>query len=263
MPTLRRYQGDAVHPFVRVKDIALLLCHRGATADGTYGLPLHPTAWRIPEPSYPATSEIFKHAITPYGRAYAFGMDLASLPGYSEFTAMFEQYRIKKIVFTLVPKYTEVLVNPQVTGNGGEGQANEITPGGSSVLTASVIAEKAACPQIYISTDTDDLSLSAFTGADAVTNMMQRSHRMYRGNRQITWTVSNPSVNSPLYNTATTVGYQGKVSPWIQTSANGTSTTGDAIPHFGVKILIDGAPGNGIWSYRLFAKVHVECKTMK
>lgn len=51
------------------------------------------------------------------GVGIAWGFGLSDLPGYTEFTGLFDQYRIKEVELKIVPEYTDYTPNSNVGGS--------------------------------------------------------------------------------------------------------------------------------------------------
>lgn len=252
---------NGVHTFKRVFELPIILSNDGDKA--TWNANLN-EFWRIPDPtSVPGTTLYNTAKIPGKGRAYAFAVALSQLPGYDEMTNMFEQYRITRVEFSVVPTVYATTPNPTIHGGDGAPKPNEIQPGIVDVASAYVMSTRGSYPVIHVVTDGDDCAVTDISGDNAVTNMMQRNARMYQtspyaGNGPFTWTVNSPSVSSQLLNDTSSLAFQSKISPWISVQNQGPTT-----PHYGMKMLVDGAPGNGLWSARVFAKVTIQCRGMK
>lgn len=85
-----------------------------------------------------------------------FGFTLAQLPDASNFTGLYDEYRINKVVFQIIPKWSE-----------------------SSLNTSAV---NASMQQIHTAIDYDDsLALPTATGLNEITQY--QSHKFTRGNQ--------------------------------------------------------------------------------
>lgn len=249
-----------VHQFTRVKQGPTLGCANLAVTGDKLNNDISTT---LTDPLYTmAIGGVTENGFP--GRAYGFAATLGMLPEVTEFTNLFEQYRITKVEYTFIPTVPTIIVNPTINGGDGSAAANEIYPSGTA--SATLMAGMGAIPLIFITNDSDDNQIGDIK---AVTDMMQRPYRMYRGDRMFKWTVKNPSVNTGIEGGAgSSLIAAGKVSPWI--TASTTSTTngvvtyaGDSVKHYGCKLLIHNAPANGLWSMKTFVKVWVECKHVK
>lgn len=114
---------------------------------------------RIPRPNtYSFKRSIFYENLfivstgTPLG--YAFQQKLDQLPGYTDFTNLYDQYMIKKIVIKLIPKITQHNLATTTTGNSD-------------------------LPQVHSVVDYDDA-----TTPTSVNQLVEyQSHKMTRGNQ--------------------------------------------------------------------------------
>jgi len=155
------------------------------------------------------------------------GFRLNEVPNHTEFTSLFDQYRINKIKLTLVPNWTNLngahipWSQPDVTGN---------SP--SYLLNAWYLGN----PNIHSVIDHDDLNM---TGANVSTLMQYPNYRMTRGNR-IHSRYFTPAIATGVYDgTANTVPGGVEYKRWIDCNE------ADII-HFGVKVFVD--PG-ALWDY--------------
>lgn len=89
----------------------------------------------------------------------AWGFTLGQLPDVSNFSGLYDEYRINKVVYKIIPKFSELVVNT----NDSSGQAKLL-------------------PQIHSCIDYDDsLSLSQANGLNEVTQY--QTHKMTMGNQ--------------------------------------------------------------------------------
>jgi len=120
------------------------------------------------------------------------------------FTALYDQYKIKKVAYTLYPKYSSSDIAMAVGG----------TTGGD-------------LPMIATALDYDDSNTPPNFG-----DVIQRQNAiMARGGKPIT-RVFRPSVN--MVTDGTTAGLMTKTSPWLD-------VTNINIPHYGLKLAIQSS----------------------
>lgn len=92
----------------------------------------------------------------------AWGFTLAQLPGYSNFTELYDEYRINKVVMKIIPKFNEVVI-----------------PTDSSSGEVKVLS------QVHTAIDYDDsLSLPQASALDDI--CQYQNHKMTMGNRMHT-----------------------------------------------------------------------------
>lgn len=144
---------------------------------------------------------------------YSYNFKLSDLPNYTEFSALFDFYRIDKVIVKFFPQVT--------VGNLGNN------------LTSTSVLSKV--PRIVSVIDYDDsTALTNLNDAYQYQNMKQglmtRQH-----NRVIT-----PKVSTTVYKTAITSGYSvPKTGMWID-------CTDADVPHYGLKIGIEQSGINGV-----------------
>jgi hypothetical protein len=250
--------GAGVHQFTRVQSGPTLGCANYQITGAALDSSISTDSTTLYQQSIGAANGLL-------GRAYGFAANLAMLPNITEFTNLFEQYRITKVEYTFIPTLNNITLNPSYGGNDGAPESNEVAPSGGA--TATMVSNMGAIPLIFIASDSDDNSLADLT---TIADMMQRPYRMYRGDRMFKWTIKNPSVNTGIENGGggNALVASGKVSPWIQASSTTTVNSvttyaGDSVKHYGCKLMIHNAPGNGLWSMKTYVKVWVECKHVK
>lgn len=161
--------------------------------------------------------------------AYTFSLD--QLPNYTEFTSLYDQYMITKVVV----KFYHIRDPSQVTN---------LAPGGAvsgGVLLTAI--------------DHDDS-----TPASSGNEMRQYSTCHVTNFGKDHTRVQVPCVLRQLYETAVTTAYTPSYRQWISTNDPGCQ-------HFGLKIgliLNDGAtaPANAV-QYRVEAVYYIKCKSVK
>lgn len=129
-----------------------------------------------------------------------------SMPSSSEFTNLFDQYKVLSYTFEFIPRFN------------------------SQDALASNGVSSGYLPTIYWYFDTDDGS-----SPSDMTEVMQHQHvRKAVMSRPISITVKYPCVSTEIYRSAITTGYGVKRSPWLDQLVTD-------VPHFGFKYAIQGA----------------------
>lgn len=137
-----------------------------------------------------------------YLNSYQFSLNQVG-PNISAFTQLYDQYKIRKVVMTFVPKFN----SSDIDAAG--------TTGGNLSMFASCL-------------DFDDNSIPLAFG-DVLERQNAKLHRS-----KIITRVLKPCVNFNV-STGLTAGVSTKQSPWLDTNAIN-------VPHYGVKIGITGVP---------------------
>jgi len=137
--------------------------------------------------------------------SFAVEPSLSLSDGYTELTALFDQYRITKFDVTVIPFQTE---------------------GAAAPGTASVV------PGLFAVVDQDG------TGPTAITDFLQRGVVPTSLTRTQVFTCVNPSVADEVYGGGITTAYTPSRSPWIDAAKAD-------VPHYGMYFLFNGTPVNG------------------
>lgn len=133
------------------------------------------------------------------------GFELDNLPDYTEFTNLFDQYRINMIKYQWIP------------------DRNVNTMGTSDISTPLITTVEQPIPLIYTFIDYDDITVPA--SIDEFTERQNmRTARFNKVHKRI-W---KPTVLVPTYRTGVTFGYSPKRKQWID-CAN------PDVPHYGLK----------------------------
>lgn len=152
---------------------------------------------------------------------YSFALN--QLPNYTEFTSLFDLYRLNYVVMKFVPNWT---------GNDN----NPVTTAWSAPNFHSVI-------------DHDDS-----TNPTSIDYMLQYpSHQMTQGHK-IHIRKFRPSVLAQMY-TGATDSTCPKYKQWLNCADAST-------PHYGLKVYID-APNTTCGAYRVFVTVYLSCKGVR
>lgn len=159
-----------------------------------------------------------------------FKFALSDLPGYTDFTNLFEAFRIKAVTLKFIPiKGTSHDVTPQVTSANAEYSA--------VLMPMAVAAEKSA-----ITTNPTFASILEDQGSRVL--LSDKVHTLH---------ITNPK----LYQPADGLTVAGLASPWLD-----TATAGGAAAHmYGAKFRFqDTTTATQAISYRVYATYHIECK---
>lgn len=167
----------------------------------------------------------------------AFEYIFSQIAAYTEFSAMFDQYMIRKVdvVFKM---HSNPFVNTQVD-TGSTGQLSTIS-----------------FPTLYLVNDPDDstpLSLNEFKQRPATKRMILKPNSFIR------WSC-RPAILTQLYRTSTTTGYAPKRYQWIDVS-------NVDVPHYSTKWGIDydaaTLPSNQTVTVNVELKFHFSCKGVR
>lgn len=162
-----------------------------------------------------------------------FEFRLGDLPNYTEFTALFDQYRIDKIVFKIIPMCN---VN-QLTINSTGALSNN--PG----IIGTVI-------------DYDDAGSPTSLGY-----MEQYQNFRYQPvvSSRTMMRAFKPRIAVAAYGQGLFTSYMNKKATWIDCNS-------PAVPHYGLKIYLDGANGTAptcLQTYQLFADVYLSFRNVR
>lgn len=158
---------------------------------------------------------------------------LDKLVNYSDFTTLYDQYRILKVVMKVR------LV--------GDPSAQQM-PNNASLVNAANIY-----PRLWYCPDHDD------TASETWTQLRERAKtkcKVLQPNKMIT-TSFRPAVLGQLYRTAVTTGYGPKYNQWIDVA-------GTDVPHYGIKWSIEAAGftplTNYPYSFQFDFIYYIQCK---
>lgn len=154
----------------------------------------------------------------------SFSFKFSDLPNYTEFSTLFDQYRMNKFVIKLVPTITGA--EPTSTG------------------------AAYSLPNVWSVVDYDD---AVDAGNNLISLLQYPNCRMTRGHK-IHTRVWRPSVLLDAY-TGATEGNTIKFKQWL----NMADVT---IPHYGLKIWIDQCLG-AVMEYRVFFTAYFSCKGVR
>lgn len=156
----------------------------------------------------------------------AMSLSMSLLPGISDFTTLYDQYRINKVKLSFVPEYSSL---------------------GPVDQTAAY-----PMPNLHTAIDLDD---SAFTGP--LTELMQYpGYKRTRGNATHSryWT---PSVSTEVFRSAVTTSYAPKTRQWLDFAVAD-------VPHYGLKYFVDPGPASGTqWTWQVYLTIYFTCKGVR
>jgi len=162
----------------------------------------------------------------------SFGFTLGDLPNVTEFSNLFDNYRINMIKFTI--KLTNV-------------------PEAYYTSNATGISSANIYPTIWMVRDHDDSSTATVAQLKEFAGV---KHQVLRPNKEISFIV-RPSVLTQLYRTAVTTGYGLSYKQWLDMAQTD-------IRHYGVKFAIDfegfAPPVGTAYSWTVNAKYYFQCK---
>lgn len=165
--------------------------------------------------------------LADFMKGYSFS--LSQLNNATEYTNLFDQFRICGIAITLMPSVTDFSAASGVT------------------------MTNFAMPEVRSIIDKDDASNpTSFNEMYEYNNCkITRGHREHKR----FW---KPAILSASYETAVSSAYTPRFNQWL-------STTDPATPHYGVKIGINalGSAAAGNMYYRMYATFYIQCKNPK
>ena len=160
-----------------------------------------------------------------------FKFALADLNGFTDFTNLFEAFRIKAVTLKFVPvKGTGHDVTPQVTSAGVE-YSGQLQPMAVAAETAPIL-----------------------TNLTFAQILEDQGSRILLSDKVHTMHIRNPK----LYQPADGLTVAGLAAPWLDTATAG----GAAAHHYGAKFRFQATSLNSNFatSYRVYATYHIECK---
>lgn len=162
--------------------------------------------------------------------ATAYQFNLNQLPNTSEFTTLFDQYKIKSAKITFVPGGNNALISPLsgVSSSFGFGR-----------FLSAIDYDDATAP----SAETDLLQYQSLK----ITNPMQTHTRTL-----------SPKVLAAIYQSAIATSYESRNAPWIDVG-------NPAVPHYGLKVWVN-APLSTVAAsitYNVYLKLTFACKNVR
>lgn len=170
-------------------------------------------------------SEITINNVSSISGGWSFSLN--SLPSYSEFTALFDEYRINGIAIKLVPLFTSADLNPATTA-----------------LTV---------PNLHTVIDYDDS-----TDPGSLNTILQYPNRRMTRATQMHSRYFRPHVAYAVYKTALASGYGTKSRMWIDCE-------NVDVPHYGFKYCFDGNYGTGSQTitYKSYITMYLSCRGVR
>jgi len=156
-------------------------------------------------------------------QAFAFTFHLQDLPSYTEISALFDQYRIRKVKLMFYPQQTD-----NVTTAAGQTTA---------IIHTVIDRNDSGSP-------TNETTILQYDGL--------KTHKF---DRQFSVTCS-PRVNVPVYAGSVFTGYgEGKGGQWINSA--------DAdVPYYCIKALIPACTSTSLSGWRLYTKFYFEARNV-
>lgn len=155
----------------------------------------------------------------------SYSFNIASLPDITDFSNLFDQYKLNAIEVTFIPNITSNDMNP--------------------------VSTYYEMPNVHSIIDRDD---DAAPGA--LTNLMQYpSYRRTRGH-QVHKRYWKPALAQTIYKTGATTGTAQKGPMWLDLA----DTT---IPHFGLKLYIDQTNASTNIKYSMYVKYFLQFKGIR
>lgn len=165
--------------------------------------------------AFKRTQYIPAYLIVPSGSSWTFGalaFNFDAMPNFTDFTSLFDQYKIRNMKVTLIPRYSET---PIATGVG--------TSLGSSVITV-------------LDRD-DDTAPTSINDLCQYTNMRQTKGGK---NHMRSW---RPTVKVPVLGLSGT-DYSVKSAPWIDAASTD-------VKHYGLKYAIEQGSGAVVYDIKV------------
>lgn len=153
---------------------------------------------------------------------------LSDLPNYSEYTALYDQFRIDKVIVTFEPVYTD--------WSGSKSTAD---------------TQNFYLPSIYTCLDYDDANSPL-----AVDDILQYSTEKHGRFIGIHKRILTPSILVQNYETDVSTAYTPAFRRWV-------SSTDPTTRHFGLKYWIDTPGSTMVVTFRLFVKYFLSMKGFK
>lgn len=158
--------------------------------------------------------------------ATAYQFQLNQLPNYQEFTALFDMYRINKVVVRLIPTATQVLVNSD--------------------------ANSEECPLAYAAIDYND----ATSPADANEIKQYGNCRVWALNKYQTF-VFCPRTASPVYRDGATNAYL------MNPKKLFIDCNYADVPHYGIRLIVPGGQTRQVYRVRVESTFYLSFRNQK
>lgn len=161
---------------------------------------------------------------------YGYSFKLNDLPNASEFTALFDQYRIKALKWHLIPKQ-------------GMGVMQAVpTAGGLQPIM----------PKIYTVVDYDDAAPPT-----SIDEMLQYQNVKITRANQWHSRYFKPAIADEVYATGITTGYGMRQNAWLDCNSS-------LIEHYGIKVFVEeGNAQTPRWDFDIVCKFYMEFKNVR
>lgn len=154
---------------------------------------------------------------------YSFMFRLSDIPNYTEFTNLYDQYRITGVSVKFFP------------------QQDSANTGISNATTAI----------IHTAADYNDAT-AITTEQDILQYQTLRTHRF----DTIFHYYLKPRVATAIYNNVATTGYAQSGHPWIDVSS-------PSAPFYGLKVVVPTVSASSLSGWRLYATFYIECRDVR
>lgn len=161
---------------------------------------------------------------------YGYTFKLNDLPNPSDFTQLYDQYRIRAIKFQLIPKQGIATVFPPT-----------VLPGQVSIM-----------PKIYSVIDYDDAAPPT-----SLAEMLQYENcKWTRANRTHS-RYFKPAIATEVFQTGITTGYGMRQNAWIDCNSS-------TVEHYGLKLWVEASTAlTPRWDFDIIAKYYMEFKNVR
>lgn len=166
-------------------------------------------------------------ALTDATTYFEFEYNLANIVAVTEFSNLFDLYRIKKAVVTFIPLQ-----------NTAE----------ASVVTGPAY-KAAAIPTLWKVNDTDG------DGPATALEFLERGSRPISLAKTVTHTCY-PRIAKTVYNTPTSAYGLGKKNVWINMADT-------SVPHYGTYCFLDNVTSGSYWNCKVYVQIFFECKGIR
>ena len=161
---------------------------------------------------------------------YGFNFALDQLPNPSDFTQLYDQYRIKAIKWQLIPKQGTATVFPPT-----------VLPGQVSIM-----------PKIYSVIDYDDSAPPT-----SLDQMLQYENCKYTRANKTHTRFFKPAVATEVFNTGITTAYGMRQNAWLDCNSN-------QIEHYGLKVWVEASTAlTPRWDFDIICKFYMEFKNVR
>ncbi|QDJ95220.1 capsid protein [Capybara virus 7_cap1_536] len=157
------------------------------------------------------------------GTQLGYTFALSTLPNYTEFTSLFDQYKIVAL---------KVLFLPRVDNNPAVSTTTNFNPG-----------------NIYYAIDYDD---SITTDVNAI--LQYQGHKIVRGDQPFSVYIRSPKVANAIYSGTAFTSY-GNTTAWLDVAS-------PSVPHYGLKLAWTSAT-DGVFTYDVTTMLYLRFKNVR